>query len=522
MSNHKFIYSILFSHRIILFLGIVILFSGCANEDEPEQGPVNRTVLIYMLSNNNLGSTYRFDTQNINDMLQVAASGGLNGGNLIIYRDGYDTNPQLIQIRKNESGSAEKAIIKEYPDRNSATTEVMRSVIDETKELFPAKEYGLILWSHSTGWAPGNSSLALSPARRYELPTRSFGQDGKNYMEIDELAEAIPDKQFHFILTDVCFMGGIECAYQLRNKTDYYIGSAAEVLGAGMPYSLTIPKLFDYHLDLKDVCNTIYTYYNAQSGAYRTSTVGLVDCHRLEALADSIHEIFEAHRNDAMPDISNIQHFDRQPPYICFDLQDFLSQIATPDENTGLEQALSQAILYHAATPSVMGDVSIYKHCGLSCYILGTGNTTQAQGYSGTVKEIQIFNTILNTPDNKTIIIPNGGLSTGSLNNYSKEGRRRVDWKIGIAYGDDFDTARKAILELLAADKRVFDDPAPFVVLSSLADSAIEITVRVWTASENYWGVFFDFNEQVYKQFDKYGLHFPYPQVDVHMIQDNQ
>ncbi|WP_418988604.1 clostripain-related cysteine peptidase [Barnesiella intestinihominis] len=183
MSNHKFIYSILFSHRIILLLGIVILFSGCANEDEPEQGSVNRTVLIYMLSNNNLGSTYRFDTQNINDMLQVAASGGLNGGNLIIYRDGYDTNPQLIQIRKNESGSAEKAIIKEYPDRNSATTEVMRSVIDETKELFPAKEYGLILWSHSTGWAPGNSSLALSPARRYELPTRSFGQDGKNYME---------------------------------------------------------------------------------------------------------------------------------------------------------------------------------------------------------------------------------------------------------------------------------------------------------------------------------------------------
>lgn len=125
MSNHKFIYSILFSHRIILLLGIVILFSGCANEDEPEQGSVNRTVLIYMLSNNNLGSTYRFDTQNINDMLQVAASGGLNGGNLIIYRDGYDTNPQLIQIRKNESGSAEKAIIKEYPDRNSATTEVI-------------------------------------------------------------------------------------------------------------------------------------------------------------------------------------------------------------------------------------------------------------------------------------------------------------------------------------------------------------------------------------------------------------
>lgn len=146
------------------------------------------------------------------------------------------------------------------------------------------------------------------------------------------------------------------------------------------------------------------------------------------------------------------------------------------------------------------------------------GDFIEAQGYSGTVKEIQIFNTILNTPDNKTIIIPNGGLSTGSLNNYSKEGRRRVDWTIGIAYGDDFDTARRVVLELLAADKRVLDTPAPFVALSSLADSAVEVTVRAWAAAEDYWGVYYDFNEQVYKQFEKYNLHFPYPQVDVHMV----
>ena len=149
------------------------------------------------------------------------------------------------------------------------------------------------------------------------------------------------------------------------------------------------------------------------------------------------------------------------------------------------------------------------------------GDFIEAQGYSGTVKEIQIFNTILNTSDNKTIIIPNGGLSTGSLNNYSKEGRRRVEWKIGIAYGDDFDTARQVILQLLSTDQRIFDDPAPFVALSNLGDSAVEVTVRVWTASENFWGVYFDFNEKVYKQFDKYGLHFPYPQVDVHMIKED-
>ena len=93
-------------------------------------------------------------------------------------------------------------------------------------------------------------------------------------------------------------------------------------------------------------------------------------------------KFFEAHRTMPCPifPISNISIVN--PPYICFDLQDFLSRIATPDENTGLEQALSQAILYHAATPSVMGDVSIYKHCGLSCYILGTGNTTLDRYYT--------------------------------------------------------------------------------------------------------------------------------------------
>lgn len=110
--------------------------------------------------------------------------------------------------------------------------------------------------------------------------------------------------------------------------------------------------------------------------------VGLADCHRLEALADSIHEIFEAHRNDAMPDISNIQHFDRQPPYICFDLQDFLSRIATPDENTGLEQALSQAILYHAAIPFGHGRCLHLQTLRPSCYILGTGNTTLDRYYT--------------------------------------------------------------------------------------------------------------------------------------------
>jgi small conductance mechanosensitive channel len=145
------------------------------------------------------------------------------------------------------------------------------------------------------------------------------------------------------------------------------------------------------------------------------------------------------------------------------------------------------------------------------------GDFIDAQGYMGTVKDIQIFVTTLTTPDNKTIIIPNGGLSTGSLTNYSIEPSRRVDWTVGFAYGDDYDKARSVVLDILKNDKRILPDPKPFVVLGALADSSVNLTVRAWVKGADYWGVFFDFNENVYKSFAKEGIGIPFPQMDVHI-----
>lgn len=145
------------------------------------------------------------------------------------------------------------------------------------------------------------------------------------------------------------------------------------------------------------------------------------------------------------------------------------------------------------------------------------GDWIDAQGHSGTVSEIQIFNTILKSPDNKTIIIPNGGLSTGSMVNYSTEPRRRVDWTIGIGYGDDADKAKEVLLGMLNDDDRILKDPAPFIAVSALADSSVNFAVRAWVEAPNYWGVFFDLNERVYKEFDKHGLNIPFPQMDVHV-----
>lgn len=149
------------------------------------------------------------------------------------------------------------------------------------------------------------------------------------------------------------------------------------------------------------------------------------------------------------------------------------------------------------------------------------GDVIEAQGHVGCVSEIQIFNTILKTPDNKTIIIPNGGLSNSSMTNYSTEPQRRVDWTFGIGYGDDATKARTVLQALIDADSRILKTPEPFIALSALADSSVNFTVRAWVKSEDYWGVFFDMNENVYNTFAKEGLNIPFPQMDVHVHNNN-
>ncbi len=145
------------------------------------------------------------------------------------------------------------------------------------------------------------------------------------------------------------------------------------------------------------------------------------------------------------------------------------------------------------------------------------GHFIKAQGFAGTVKEIQIFNTILLAPDNHEIIIPNGGLSTNSIENFSTQEKRRVDWTFGIGYGDDVKKAREVLLNILENDERILPDPAPFIRLGELGDSSVNLTVRVWVIAENFWPVFFETNEKVYEAFSAAGLNIPFPQMDVHL-----
>ena len=148
------------------------------------------------------------------------------------------------------------------------------------------------------------------------------------------------------------------------------------------------------------------------------------------------------------------------------------------------------------------------------------GDFIKAQGYSGKVKLIQIFSTTLTTPDNKTIIIPNGDLSNSSLINYSTEKTRRVDIVFGIDYEDDVEKAKKIIHKIVKEEKRILKDKDSFIKLTELGDSSLNITVKVWVKSVDYWDVYYDVLSKVKEEYDAAGISFPYPQMDVHLKKD--
>jgi small conductance mechanosensitive channel len=147
------------------------------------------------------------------------------------------------------------------------------------------------------------------------------------------------------------------------------------------------------------------------------------------------------------------------------------------------------------------------------------GDYIQAQGQEGTVKAIRIFNTEITTSDNKTVFIPNGGLSTNVVVNFNSQQTRRIDMTIGLDYGTDFDIAKSILNEIIQSDKRILPDPVPYIALKNLGQSTVDTLIRVWVSTSDYWGVYFNLNEQIYKIFDQKGIGLAFPQMTVHLAQ---
>ena len=150
------------------------------------------------------------------------------------------------------------------------------------------------------------------------------------------------------------------------------------------------------------------------------------------------------------------------------------------------------------------------------------GDYIEAQGVSGTVSSISLFNTVIHTTDKKTIYIPNNAISTSIINNYSTSTTRRCSWKISVSYGDNYDTIREAMYAIIHRDGRALETPAPYVRIDVLADSAVIIEARAWVLNSEYWDFYDAITEAFYKELPQHGANFPFPQLDVHLTQDKK
>ena len=372
-----------------ILIGTIMLFAAasCSDNNEPPIEPdgTSRTVLVYMVATNSLSDNAADD---IEEMMQGMAAVDGEGCHLLVYETNYDAEPTLYEITS-VNGAGMMTPIKTYSsDINSATVERMSEVISDIRTLAPAESYGLILWSHATGWVRTLESASKLSGQTVVNPA-DFADDNGQQMSITDLAEAIPDGVFNFIYADACYMGSIEIAYQLRDKADYYIASPTETLSLGMPYDENIPCFFEETPDLVGACQNMYDYY-ASRASY--ATIALIDCSMLEQVADLCQQIHATTSVESV-DTDQLQCYNRASRHTYFDFLQYTSLLASEQQATELYQLTSQLVPYKAATSKFLSiDIDPDNYSGLSTYVLGTASIANEQYYT----TLDWYNRVLN------------------------------------------------------------------------------------------------------------------------------
>lgn len=357
-----------------------LLPAGTTSGEPAQLG--ERSVLVYMLSDNSLGDD-GYDHMNLYDMV-VAASKFPEGSRLIVYHDeAYANTPMLKEVT--DRGLR---IIKEYDDGPhagvSVTAERMRRVIADFKAEAPAKRYGLIFWSHATGWlVVGNGSLS-------DASTQWVGEDRRHYMDVATLAGVLEDQGFDYIYFDCCHMASVEALYELRRCADRFVGSCAELPAAGMPYDKTLHYLMPYDANLEGAARTVYNNYNTMSGRDRSLTISVIESERLEALASATRNLFSL--QPVLPADYEGQKYERSKygnePCYLYDFEHYITALYNNNPSSEMRQAyaawllaLDDCVSYSAATPWMFSSLKIDTHCGLSTYILRSESDASVYGY---------------------------------------------------------------------------------------------------------------------------------------------
>lgn len=349
---------------ISLFLTIPIVLSSCW-KDQADNIPMkpNRTVLFYMAGDNSL----RGEMQEKIDALTEAWN--IDGNNhLLIYEDkGLDQTPCLLEIKNNSKGKGEIKVLKEYTkEENSASPEVFSRVLNDMILFYPGSDYGLVMFSHGSGWLPEGI---------YSSNTRSIAMDGQQEFDLQDFAKCIPQKQFRFIIFESCLMASVEVAYELLGKADYILASSAEIVSPGFTplYKKLLPLIYSYNPDLETFAVEYFNYYNSLSNDMRSATISVIRPSELIPLKKMLSQAEKRIENWSHIKRDDIQAFDRHSTHLFYDLESYLKQIGTPQENITLANILKKSIIYRASTehfmPSTIGGFEIKEHCGLTIYI---------------------------------------------------------------------------------------------------------------------------------------------------------
>lgn len=382
--------------RILLLLSIIIIQTGCVKEElvhSPSATTVaDRTLLVYLAGDNNL---WHYMDKNIAGIRTGMKAEGISAATkVVIY---YDTPYELPRLT--EITTAGEKVLKEYPELNSASGTTLGQVVKDMLQLSPARHYGLVLGSHGTGWIPASAIGELTRSNRIKPDdwpeTRFFGEDVSanpvGYMDLNELAGALPDKLFEYILFDACYMGAVEVAYALRNKADYIISSPAEIVADGFPYEQILPAMLARNPDLTSVCSGFFNFY-AEHGdeRYHSATVSLVRTAGLHQLWQIVNEISQ----EALEynpevfnemDVQSIQHYDRYSRHFMYDLEEVVESMVTTcriaaEKKVRFNNVLSATVLYEAHTPYSFGE-SVWTSSGLSMYVPTQNNAVLNKQY---------------------------------------------------------------------------------------------------------------------------------------------
>lgn len=368
---------------IVFVLGLFTILSSCIknNTDDPEY---RRVVVLYLAANNNLSS---YASNNIVSLKEGYLPGEDSKDIVLIYSHLSGSNPKLLRLYKDDSGKVQEDVVANFDSQNSATPQVLENLLNKVKIIFPAEEYGLILWSHASGWLPQGYYSSPTGFNAY-MPdpyagiVKSFGEDSGIEMEITDLKDAIP-YHLSFIIFDCCFMGGIETAYELKDKCDYIVASPTEILATGFPYDQVMKPLFESTADLNETCQIFYDYYNGMSGVNKSATIAIYQTDKLQQVAAASKIIFNNNRSKiAILNMSQVQKYFRLDKHWFYDLSDLMESIAMPSEFTNFKSALDNAVIAKWSTDNFI-DIKINSFSGISTYIQNPTNSYLDNFYKG-------------------------------------------------------------------------------------------------------------------------------------------